>query len=109
MNINVELDEFSAVTPIFGNLTFTNIIGKLNANADSYLALACHYDSKYFPNEYFEAATDSAVPCAIMLNLLKTLMPALENFQGRNDISLMVQLLQFISALGVYISLYISS
>lgn len=90
MNVNVELDEFSATTPVFGNLTFTNIIGKLNANADSYLALACHYDSKYFPNEYFEAATDSAVPCSIMLNLLKTLMPALDNFRGRNDISLMV-------------------
>lgn len=90
MNVNVELDEFFDNTPVFGNLTFTNIIGKLNPNADSYLTLACHYDSKYFPNEYFEAATDSAVPCAIMLNVLKTLMPALDNFRARTDISLMV-------------------
>lgn len=90
MNVNVELDEFAAVTPIFGNLTFTNVIGKLNPNADSYLTLACHYDSKYFPNEYFEAAIDSAVPCSIMLNVLKTLLPALENFRTRTDISLMV-------------------
>lgn len=90
MNVNVELDEFAAVTPLFGNLTFTNIVGKLNPNADSYLTLACHYDSKYFPNEYFEAAIDSAVPCSIMLNVLKTLMPALDNFRTRTDISLMV-------------------
>lgn len=93
MNVNVELDEFAAVAPIFGNLTFTNIIGKLNPNADSYLTLACHYDSKYFPGEYFEAAIDSAVPCAIMLNILKTLMPALDNFRARTDISLMVRIL----------------
>ncbi|KAG4070866.1 hypothetical protein HA402_011092 [Bradysia odoriphaga] len=90
MNVNVELDEFADVAPIFGNLTFTNIVGKLNPNADSYLTLACHYDSKYFPDEYFEAAIDSAVPCAIMLNVLKTLMPALESFRARTDISLML-------------------
>lgn len=91
MNVDVELDEFADVAPIFGNLTFTNIIGKLNPNADAYLTLACHYDSKYFPDEYFEAAIDSAVPCSIMLNLLKTLMPALDNFRARTDISLMVR------------------
>lgn len=90
MNMNVELDEFIAPTPIFGNLTFTNIVGTLHPNADNYLALACHYDSKYFPNEYFEAAIDSAVPCSIILNILKTLMPALDNFRARTDISLMV-------------------
>lgn len=91
MNMDVELDEFADVTPIFGNLTFANIVGRLNPNADSYLTLACHYDSKYFPDDYFEAAIDSAVPCAIMLNVLKTLMPALENFRSRTDISLMVR------------------
>jgi glutaminyl-peptide cyclotransferase len=47
---NVELDEFIDTTPNFGELKFSNIITKLNPNADRYLTLACHYDSKYFPN-----------------------------------------------------------
>ena len=49
----IELDEFDDKTPNMGTLTFTNIIAKLNPNADRYLVLACHYDSKYFPNDEF--------------------------------------------------------
>lgn len=50
---NVEIDEFKEKTPNFGSLTFKNIIGTLNPNAERYLVLACHYDSKYFENEIF--------------------------------------------------------
>lgn len=89
-NFDVELDAFQERVPYFNNVTFTNIVGRLNPNAKQYLALACHYDSKYFPGEIFYGAIDSAVPCAIMLNLLKTLQPALDKLQNRNDISLMV-------------------
>ena len=89
MNLNVEEDAFQSNVPIFGQVTFTNIIGTVNPNADSYLALACHYDSKYFENDpLFEAATDSAVPCSIMLNVAKTILPTIN--RNKQEISLMV-------------------
>jgi glutaminyl-peptide cyclotransferase len=49
----IEFDEFDDKTPNMGTLTFTNIIAKLNPNAERYLVLACHYDSKYFPDQEF--------------------------------------------------------
>ena len=36
------------------------------------MVIACHYDSKIEPPG-FVAATDSAIPCAMMLNLATTL------------------------------------
>lgn len=86
----MELDSFAEPVPILGNVTFTNIVGRLNPNAKTFLALACHYDSKYFPGEVFYAATDSAVPCSIMLNLVHTLQSTLSQMKTRNDVSLMV-------------------
>lgn len=50
---HVEIDEFRDKTPNFGELTFQNIVGSLNPNAERFLVLACHYDSKYFANEEF--------------------------------------------------------
>lgn len=44
---DVQEDVFAAQTPIFGVLNFKNIVATLNPNADRYLVLACHYDSKY--------------------------------------------------------------
>lgn len=90
-NFNVELDSFAERVPIFENVTFTNIIARLNPNAKKFLALACHYDSKYFPDEVFYAATDSAVPCSIMLNIVKTLNTTLDQMKTRDDVSLMVR------------------
>lgn len=49
MDMTVELDTFYDNTPIFGRLNFVNIIGRINPNADRFLVLAAHYDSKYFP------------------------------------------------------------
>ena len=46
---------------------FTNIIATLNPTANRRLVLACHYDSKKMKN--FVGATDSAVPCAILLDI----------------------------------------
>lgn len=86
--MTVELDVFRNRTP-YGDLHFTNIVGRLNPDADKFLTLACHYDSKFFADFEFVAATDSAVPCAIMLNLAKTLQPALSEANRRNkEISL---------------------
>jgi len=65
----VESDVFQAYTPIFGKLEFENVIAKLNPNAKRYLALACHFDSKYTRERNFIGATDSAVPCAQLINL----------------------------------------
>lgn len=81
--MTVQLDEFKNRTP-YGELQFTNIVGRLNPDADKFLTLACHYDSKYFADFEFVAATDSAVPCAIMLSVVRTLLPALTDANRRN-------------------------
>lgn len=81
---STEQSELHDVTP-HGRMKFTNIISRLNPNAKRYLTLACHYDSKDMEN--FVGATDSAVPCAIMMNLassLRTQMQAVKN----SDLSL---------------------
>lgn len=88
MGWSVEVDEFQANTPSFGRLSFKNIVGALNPAADRFLVLACHYDSKYFANEVFVGAIDSAVPCAMMLNLAKTLKTHLNSVKSRTDLSL---------------------
>ncbi|CAG9786366.1 unnamed protein product [Diatraea saccharalis] len=64
---------FPDQTPVFGTLNFKNIIAKLNPTADRYLVLACHYDSKYTREHVFVGATDSAVPCAMLINLAKVM------------------------------------
>lgn len=59
MGMQVELDSFNDNAPIFGKLNFVNIIGKLNPKADRFLVLSAHYDSKYFRDFDFLAATGS--------------------------------------------------
>lgn len=73
----VELDSFSANTPI-GRLPFTNIVARLNPDAPRYLVLACHYDSKLMREGSFIGATDSAVPCAMMLHLASAMAVSLK-------------------------------
>lgn len=85
----VETDKFQENVPIFGKLTFENIVAKANPNAARYLALACHYDSKYFSYGNFVGATDSAVPCAMMVNLAFQLKEMLMNSPKKEDLSLM--------------------
>lgn len=69
-------DKFVSQTP-YGPLSFTNLIATLNPAAKRRLVLACHYDSKYYPPQWhgreFQGATDSAVPCAMMLELARAL------------------------------------
>ncbi|XP_014245291.1 glutaminyl-peptide cyclotransferase-like isoform X2 [Cimex lectularius] len=71
----IELDTFKERTPNLGLLEFTNIIAHKNANTTRRLVLACHYDSKYFRDIVFYGATDSAVPCAMLIHLAKVLNP----------------------------------
>lgn len=73
---DVTEDKFVSQTP-YGPLPFTNLIATLNPSAKRRLVLACHYDSKYYPPQWhgreFQGATDSAVPCAMMLELARAL------------------------------------
>ncbi|XP_049854868.1 glutaminyl-peptide cyclotransferase-like isoform X1 [Schistocerca gregaria] len=86
---DVETDKFKANTPVFGSLTFENVIARLNPSAHSFLTLACHYDSKYFREGEFLGATDSAVPCAMMINLAYTMQKQLSKLKDKEDMSLM--------------------
>ena len=69
-------DKFMSQTP-YGPLPFTNLVATLNPSAKRRLVLACHYDSKYYPPQWhgreFQGATDSAVPCAMMLEVARAL------------------------------------
>ncbi|XP_074844641.1 glutaminyl-peptide cyclotransferase isoform X1 [Carettochelys insculpta] len=91
----VEEDTFQAYTP-FGYRTFSNIISTLNPSAKRHLVLACHYDSKYTSPQWdgrvFVGATDSAVPCAMLLELARALDSQLQSMKSssasRADLSL---------------------
>merc|ERR1711915_884002 len=82
----VEEDSFTDQTPL-GEKRFTNIIASLNPNSARRLVIACHYDSKIDPPGVY--ATDSAVPCAMMLNLASTMDNLLkDNNRVSNDLTL---------------------
>ncbi|XP_046379393.2 glutaminyl-peptide cyclotransferase-like isoform X1 [Haliotis rufescens] len=73
----IEEDRFTDTTPL-GDKEFTNIFATYNPHAPERLVLACHFDSKYFETTEFIGATDSAVPCAILLDLAKQFSCLLE-------------------------------
>ncbi|KAM3175645.1 hypothetical protein ACTXT7_008085 [Hymenolepis weldensis] len=66
----VELDTFTNLT-VIGYKSFSNIIAINNPSAIRRLVLACHYDSKLMHGFY--GTIDSAVPCAIMVNIADSL------------------------------------
>ncbi|KAL1916285.1 uncharacterized protein VTP21DRAFT_5902 [Calcarisporiella thermophila] len=74
LNWEVDNDTFTAHTPL-GEKSFTNIIVTKQPDAPRRLVLAAHYDSKYFPDTDVEfiGATDSAVPCALLIDLAHSL------------------------------------
>lgn len=73
---HIELDSFKEKTPR-GMVSFASVVATLDPTAPWRLVLACHYDSKYFPHDKqgraFLGATDSAVPCSILLELVTAL------------------------------------
>lgn len=76
---HMETDTFVGATPI-GDISFTNLIFTFNPDAPTRLVLAAHYDSKWFstyPANQFIGATDSAAPCAMLLDLAEALTPLL--------------------------------
>ncbi|XP_068087918.1 glutaminyl-peptide cyclotransferase [Hyperolius riggenbachi] len=84
----IEEDSFQNPTP-FGYVMFSNVIATLNPSAKRHLVLACHYDSKYFIPQWdgriFIGATDSAVPCAMLLELARALDDRLQQLKKRNS------------------------
>ncbi|XP_029891680.1 glutaminyl-peptide cyclotransferase isoform X2 [Aquila chrysaetos chrysaetos] len=91
----IEEDTFQRYTP-YGYQTFSNIISTLDPSAKRHLVLACHYDSKFFGQQWqervFVGATDSAVPCAMILELARALDNKLQLIKtsstSRPDLSL---------------------
>ncbi|XP_076039078.1 glutaminyl-peptide cyclotransferase-like isoform X2 [Oratosquilla oratoria] len=77
---SVEFHSFQDKTP-HGKKTFTNIVSTLDPDAPRHLVLACHYDSKYFADIKFIGATDSAVPCAMMLSLATLMKEQLDKYK----------------------------
>ncbi|XP_038162325.1 glutaminyl-peptide cyclotransferase-like a [Cyprinodon tularosa] len=82
----IDLDSFQSPTPR-GQVTFTNVIAVLDPTAPRRLLLACHYDSKILPpdpqapGKMFLGASDSAVPCAMILELAASLDTQLKSFK----------------------------
>lgn len=68
----IEEDSFQDRTP-YGIRRFTNIVATQNPLSPRRLTFACHFDSKNFTEFEFIGATDSAVPCAMLLDLATTL------------------------------------
>lgn len=78
-------DTFSENTPE-GPKTFTNLVFTHDPRAEKKFVLAAHVDSKYFataPDNGFVGATDSAVPCGIMMDVASALTPALDELVRR--------------------------
>ena len=70
----MKLDTFDQET-VIGPKRFTNIVATANPKAKKYLLLTAHYDSKILDNgnQKFVAATDSGVPCAMIMSIAKDL------------------------------------
>ncbi|XP_056587195.1 glutaminyl-peptide cyclotransferase [Triplophysa dalaica] len=96
---SVEVDSFIGVTPR-GPVSFSNVLAVLDPTAPRRLLLACHCDSKSIPTDpgdpqkVFVGASDSAVPCAMMLELVTALDPHLK-FQKQMMSRVTLQLVFF--------------
>jgi len=98
---DVEVSSSTQSTPI-GDLPFNNVIATLDPQAPRRLVLVCHYDSKMTP-EGFLGATDSAVPCAQMLNLAYTMRRDLqENKDSKPELTLQLLFLDGEEALKTW-------
>ncbi|KII89096.1 hypothetical protein PLICRDRAFT_40736 [Plicaturopsis crispa FD-325 SS-3] len=82
---DIEEDSFTDWTP-YGTKRFTNVIATKDPAASRRVILAAHFDSKFFstfPENQFVGATDSAAPCAMILDLAEALNPLLDARQAR--------------------------
>lgn len=82
---HVERDSFEADTP-YGMKPFTNLIFTHDPEATRRLVLSAHIDSKYFPThpeDQFVGATDSAAPCAMLMDVASALTDWLDQRKER--------------------------
>ncbi|KAG1944678.1 glutaminyl-peptide cyclotransferase-like [Pimephales promelas] len=95
----LEENSFVSSTPK-GDVTFTNVLAVLDPSAPRRLILACHHDSKIFPidpknpRRVFVGASDSAVPCAMILELAASLDTQLKALKQQRS-ALTLQLVFF--------------
>ncbi|KAH7923475.1 hypothetical protein BV22DRAFT_1106074 [Leucogyrophana mollusca] len=85
LNWHVEEDSFTDNTP-YGPRSFTNLIATKDPAASRRVIVSAHFDSKFFPHypeDQFVGATDSAAPCAMMLDLAEALNPFLDQRSAR--------------------------
>ncbi|KAG8810372.1 hypothetical protein FRC17_002960 [Serendipita sp. 399] len=90
LNWHVEEDAFEDNTP-YGRKSFTNVIATKDPDAPRRIIMAAHFDSKFFPAppmDQFVGATDSAAPCAMLLDLAEALNPMLDERKHRLQNSL---------------------
>lgn len=84
---DIEQHQFTDNTPK-GEKSFTNIVATMNSAAPRRMVIACHYDSLANPTGFL-GAVDSAVPCAMMINLATVLHQDLKLTKAKNsDLSL---------------------
>jgi len=79
----VETPKFTDKTP-YGDRQFTNVVATLDGDSPRRLVVACHFDSLLQP-EGFLGATDSAVPCAMMLNMATVMKQDLRDLRLRGS------------------------
>ncbi|MCP9264756.1 Glutaminyl-peptide cyclotransferase [Dirofilaria immitis] len=71
LGFTIEWDLFKETTP-HSEKPFRTLIATHDGSVPRRLVFACHYDSKFL-KEVFIGATDSAVPCAMLLEMARTL------------------------------------
>ncbi|KAF5345419.1 hypothetical protein D9757_013476 [Collybiopsis confluens] len=84
---HIHQDSFESQTPL-GVKKFVNIVATKDIRASRRVVLSAHYDSRYLPppNEgLFVGATDSAFPCAVLLDLAESLNGMLERRSNEED------------------------
>nr|XP_022332143.1 glutaminyl-peptide cyclotransferase-like [Crassostrea virginica]XP_022332144.1 glutaminyl-peptide cyclotransferase-like [Crassostrea virginica] len=97
LNWHVEEDVFQDDTP-YGRKTFVNIIATQDPRKPKKMVLAAHYDSKNLTDRNgreFIGATDSAVPCAILLDMATQLNCLFEKAQGEKARDITPQIVFF--------------
>lgn len=98
LGFEIDWDRFRENTP-YGIKPFATLIATFDSYAPKRLVLACHYDSKILEGEIFIGATDSAVPCAMILEMAYSLVPFLMS-RKRKDIGLQLIFFDGEEALG---------
>lgn len=105
LGYTIELDRFEDQPPApHARRTFTNIIATLDPGAPRRLVLACHFDSKFDNRGEFIGATDSAVPCAMLLDLATNLRSNLINRATKTGVTLQLLFLDGEEAFGEWSS-----